>query len=88
MASGLPIVASDLPVHREICGDAAVYFSRFSEVELAQTIAQVARSTERSQAMAAQGAQRARQFSWKKHVEKILELSYSLINANSSRISR
>ena len=26
MASGLPIVASDLAVHREICQDAAIYF--------------------------------------------------------------
>ena len=29
MASGLPVIASDLAVHREICGDAAQYFPRF-----------------------------------------------------------
>ena len=30
MASGLPVAASDLAVHREICGEAAAYFPRFS----------------------------------------------------------
>ena len=29
MASGLPVVAADSAVHREICQDAALYFPRF-----------------------------------------------------------
>jgi hypothetical protein len=37
MSSGLPVVASDLPVHREICGDAAIYFPRFSPDALAES---------------------------------------------------
>ena len=42
MASGSPIVASDLAVHREICQDAAIYFQRFSPAELADQICRVA----------------------------------------------
>ena len=44
MASGLPVVASDLGVHREICEDAAVYFPRFSPEELAAKVCQIASS--------------------------------------------
>ncbi len=78
MASGLPVIASDLPVHREICGDAAVYFPRYSVEDLAGALAQVAASTERSRHMAAVGLERAREFSWKKHVDQILQLCRSL----------
>ena len=41
MASGIPVVASDIPVHREICADAAKYFPTFSAQALAQVTAQV-----------------------------------------------
>src|SRR5713226_7990611 len=46
MSSGLPVVASDLPVHREICRDAAIYFPRFSPEALAERVLQVHQSTE------------------------------------------
>jgi glycosyltransferase involved in cell wall biosynthesis len=85
MASGLPVVASDLPVHREIAGDAARYFPRFSADELAETVAQVAQSPERSKHMAAVGLERARQFSWKTHVEKMLELSRTVLDSSRAQ---
>ncbi len=75
MASALPVIASDLPVHQEICGDAAAYFPRFSAESLAETVTQVVQSTETSKRMVAVGLERVRRFSWKTHVEKILELS-------------
>lgn len=81
MASGLPVIASDLPVHQEICGEAAAYFPQFSAEALAGSVAQVARSPETSRHMAAVGLERARQFSWKTHVEKILELCRALIDS-------
>ena len=81
MASGLPVVASDLPVHREIAGEAALYFERFSADGLAETVAQVARSPETAKRMAAAGIARARHFSWKTHVEKILELSRTMLGS-------
>jgi glycosyltransferase involved in cell wall biosynthesis len=85
MASGLPVVASDLPVHREIAGDAARYFPRFSADELAEIVAQVAQSPERSKHMAAVGLERARQFSWKTHVEKMLELSRTVLDSSRAQ---
>jgi glycosyltransferase involved in cell wall biosynthesis len=77
MASGLPVVASDLAVHQEICQEAAAYFPRFSAEGLAETVAQVTRSPETLKSMADAGLEQARQFSWKTHVEKILEVCRS-----------
>jgi glycosyltransferase involved in cell wall biosynthesis len=79
MASGVPIVASDLPVHREMCGEAARYFPRFSSEALADSIADVAQSTGTAKHMAEAGLERSRQFSWKKHVDAILELCDTLM---------
>lgn len=78
MASGLPVVASDLPVHREICGDAARYFARFSPQDLAETVLEVAASLQTSAQMSAKGRQRASDFSWKKHMEQIVSLANQL----------
>ena len=79
MASGLPVVASDLPVHREICGEAAVYFPRFSPDELASRAAELAESAERMQRMSTQGQEACGRFSWSEHVNEIVSLAASLI---------
>jgi glycosyltransferase involved in cell wall biosynthesis len=81
MSSGLPVVASDLAVHREICGDAAVYFSRFSPEELAECVIQISESPELARNLAGNGLQRSRDFSWEKHVALLLALAENLIPA-------
>lgn len=86
MASGLPVVASDLAVHREICGDAAAYFPRFSSEALAGCVTKIAQSAETSRHMAAVGLERSRLFSWKKHVEEILRLCGSLIPSTAAAV--
>lgn len=78
MSSGVPVVASDLAVHREICGDAAVYFSRFSAEELAKRVKRIAASAEESKRMIGVGEKRAREFSWARHVRSILDLTHGL----------
>jgi len=85
MASGLPVVASDLAVHREICGGAAVYFPRFSSEELAQCVVQLAGSADTSKRMSDRGRERSQQFSWKTHVEKILQLARELADVRKKR---
>jgi len=83
MASGLPVIASDLAVHQEICGEAAAYFPRFSPAELAAKVAAIASSPEKSRTMAAAGLQRSNDFSWKRHVEEILQLSEELLKSRN-----
>jgi glycosyltransferase involved in cell wall biosynthesis len=79
MASGLPVIASDLDVHREICGSAALYFSRFSSQELADQVFELAQFPEKRGQLSELGGLRADDFGWNRHVAAILELARSLI---------
>jgi glycosyltransferase involved in cell wall biosynthesis len=85
MSSGLPVVASDLPVHREICGDAAVYFSRFSPEELAEQLFRISQAPELAESLSNNGMRRAREFSWSDHVEKLLALAEKLVRSKGER---
>ena len=76
MASKLPIAAADLAVHREVCGDAARYFPRFSPAKLAETVVEIAGSKEVSGRLIA--AERSAEFSWRDHVEQLLEVAKSV----------
>jgi len=75
MASGLPVVASDLPVHKEVCGDAALYFPRFSPESLAKAVAQIAGSSDLAVQLSAAGKERSTNFSWAEHVNRLLALA-------------
>jgi len=79
MASGLPVVAADTAVHREICQDAALYFPRFSPEAFGARVCQIADSAELSQALADRGRERSRAFSWHKHVDELLNLAANLL---------
>jgi glycosyltransferase involved in cell wall biosynthesis len=83
MSSGLPIVASGLAVHREICGDAAVYFPRLSSDALANCIADVATNSALAEKLSQAGKIRSADFSWKKHVDRLLQLADSLVAART-----
>jgi len=79
MASALPVIASDLAVHREVCEDAALYFPAFSPDVLAETVSRVAQSPEVSAKMSERGLDRSRDFSWKDHVAQVLAIAESLL---------
>jgi len=84
MSSGLPVVASDLLVHREICGGAAVYFPAFSSGELAIAIARLETDQELATTLSQAGRARARDFSWEQHVARLLEVAARLTPAEIS----
>jgi glycosyltransferase involved in cell wall biosynthesis len=74
MASGLPIVASDIPVHREMCGEAAEYFPMLDAAALAGTLRGLMRDAAARQALAERGSERVERFFKEDHVARLLEL--------------
>jgi glycosyltransferase involved in cell wall biosynthesis len=74
MAAGLPIVASDIPVHREICAQAALYFPVQDAEALAAQIASLATDVRARQGLAQLGRQRVESFVWEDHVMRLLQL--------------
>jgi glycosyltransferase involved in cell wall biosynthesis len=75
MASGLPVVASDLAVHREVCEDAAEYFPRFNPELLAEQAAAILASDGLWSRKAERARIRAHAFRWDNHVSQILGLA-------------
>lgn len=84
MSCDLPIIASDLPVHREICGDAALYFPRFGAEDLAVQLLQLTQSQARRQNLVLAGRERYRSFSWQSHVQQLLRLAEELLGSAAS----
>ena len=85
MSSGLPVVASDLPVHREICRDAATYFPPFAPEALAERVLQVHQSPGLSETLSRNGLNRAQDFRWDTHVDRLLALAQQLVSASPRR---
>jgi glycosyltransferase involved in cell wall biosynthesis len=73
MASGLPIVASDIAVNRELCAGAAVYFPVFDAGACAEAIRRVRNDESLRQRLGAEGLRRAGDFTWQTHVAKLVE---------------
>ncbi|HMV46834.1 MAG TPA: glycosyltransferase family 1 protein [Blastocatellia bacterium] len=74
MASGVPVIAANLPVHREICEGAAVYFNVFNEVELTEQCLRVLTDQGLSERLRVTGVERSRTFSWDEHVRGLESL--------------
>jgi glycosyltransferase involved in cell wall biosynthesis len=83
MSSGLPVVASDFPVHREICRDAATYFPTFSPEALAERVLQVHQSPELAETLSKNGLNRSQDFRWDAHVDSMVSLAQRLADARS-----
>jgi glycosyltransferase involved in cell wall biosynthesis len=73
MATGLPIVASDIPVNRELCGDAAVYFPTFDAEACAAAIQRVAEDPALRGRLREAALGRAAAFTWERHADALME---------------
>ena len=74
MAHGLPLVVANLPVHHEVCAEAAVYFDVFDERQLAREVVRVIRDRQLRNKLIQAGKNRVKDFSWDTHVTSLMQL--------------
>ena len=74
MSLGLPVLASDLPVLREVGGDAAVWFDPLDLGSMAEALRTAATRPDVLSDLAAAGLERARLFSWERVASETLEV--------------
>jgi glycosyltransferase involved in cell wall biosynthesis len=72
MASGLPVVTADVPVNREMCGDAAIYFPPFDASAFAEALARVATDHALAERLRQNGLVRAQTFTWDGHADALV----------------
>lgn len=73
MAYGLPVIASDLPVLRERCGDAALYCGVDDVDAIACTASMLLDDADLRDAYAVLGRQRALMFTWRSQARTIVD---------------
>jgi len=74
MACGLPVVASDMAINRELCGDAACYFDTFSPQSCANALCNTLQDRDRRTAMQRRSFERAKQFSWRSYSIRLRDI--------------
>ena len=74
MAAGLPVVAADTPVNREVCANAGVYFSPFDASGCADAVHAVLSDKRRADELRHKSAQRAERFSWRRYARRLAEI--------------
>lgn len=79
MATGLPVVVSDIPVHREICGQAALYFDPKNIEAMVEKIKLVLESQSLRDKLQKQGLGQVRKYDWKKTARQTLKVYYSVV---------
>ena len=81
MAAEVPLVAADIPVFREIAGDAAFYADPFRVEELAAAMAAALLDPGARESLVKRGRDRVREFSWDRAAVRLLALFAEVLGA-------
>lgn len=77
MNAGCPLLLSDIPAHREVCGDAALYVNPYDDEDIAEKMKLMTENSSLRHELALAGKERAALFAKEKTVEKF----YSCLQA-------
>lgn len=81
-ACGAPVVAADVPVSREVAGDAALLVDARSAAAIAAGLERVLGEPGLARALAERGRARAARFTWRSAAERTLEIYRELAGRN------
>lgn len=85
MANGCIVLSSDIPVHREILGDASLYFDSQSDTDLAQKMLMILNMNEDNKKdIRKKGLAKSEEFSWRETARQTLKVYESSASANSA----
>lgn len=82
LASGIPVVAVDVAVNREILGDAALYYPPFQSAQLADRLRQLDENPALRQDLVEKGLKRvAGMYDWNDHVDRLVDRLQRLVKS-------
>ena len=73
MDYGVPVVCSDISSLPEVGGDAVIKFNPHNPIEIKEAMLEVLEDKTKALKMVERGRKRILQFSWKRHVDRLLE---------------
>lgn len=79
LACGLPTAVSDLPVMREVAGEAVIYFDKDNKEEMSEKLFQLLSDQELRDKLRLAGLEQAQQFSWEKCAAETLKVLQTVI---------
>lgn len=78
MTQQCPVIVSDIPAFREVCGEAALYFSPTDIQGMQNQMNRLMHDETLQKQLALQGYQQAKRFSWQQSAEQIKQLIHAL----------
>ncbi|RAX45830.1 glycosyltransferase family 1 protein [Arthrobacter sp. AQ5-06] len=82
MALGTPVIASDIPIFREVGGDAATYVDPASPADFAAAV-QKLRDDAHWQQVSRHSVARAQEFSWDESAQQLVDVAHDIIARRS-----
>jgi len=88
MACGAPVIVSDIPVLREVTGDAAVRVSPLDVQRLAESLVELLRDEGKRAYFSEAGRDRARRFTWEKTAKLTLDVYREVMSSKNKKHKR
>ena len=85
LAAGTPVVASDIPIHREVLGDAFATFVPDDDVSLTDVIHRLLIHSDAHATLVERGIARAQRYSWRTCAMRTLDAYRSCLDAEPQR---
>lgn len=88
MAAGLPVVATDMDIHREVCGSAGHYFDVFDPEDLAARLHDVLADGDLYERLSTAAARESARYNWERNVTELVSLIEQVVRDNHRQNGR